>query len=155
MQAFSKYNKYLLTVVDIFSKYGWMIPLKNKTGTEVADSVPYPSHILVLGAHLPHQPVQLTWSVQAPLHVFFKTVTCLVTWALDNAPGYDVYNQTRDVSRSTSLFSSPACMLAFSTPVMWFSQLPQPHGNAKNYRDHQRRTSDSGYCITMLYAGRS
>jgi len=39
MQAFSKYNKgvkYMLTVVDIFSKYGWMIPLKNKTGTEVA-----------------------------------------------------------------------------------------------------------------------
>jgi len=39
MQAFSKYNKgvkYLSTAIDIFSKYGWMIPLKNKTGTEVA-----------------------------------------------------------------------------------------------------------------------
>ena len=42
MQAFSKYNKgvkYLLTVVDIFSKYGWMIHLKNKTGTEVASAL--------------------------------------------------------------------------------------------------------------------
>jgi len=42
MQAFSKYNKgvkYLLTVVDIFSKYGWRIPLKNKTGTEVASAL--------------------------------------------------------------------------------------------------------------------
>jgi len=42
MQAFSKYNKgvkYLLTVIDIFSKYGWMIPLKNKTGTEVAGAL--------------------------------------------------------------------------------------------------------------------
>ena len=42
MQAFSKYNKgvkYLLTVVDIFSKYGRMIPLKNKTGTEVASAL--------------------------------------------------------------------------------------------------------------------
>jgi len=42
MQAFSKYNKgvkYLLTVVDIFSKCGWMIPLKNKTGTEVASAL--------------------------------------------------------------------------------------------------------------------
>ena len=42
MQAFSKYNKgvkYMLTVVDIFSKYGWMIPLKNKTGTEVAGAL--------------------------------------------------------------------------------------------------------------------
>jgi len=38
MQAFSKYNKgvkYLLTVVDIFSKYGWMISLKNKTQVQV------------------------------------------------------------------------------------------------------------------------
>ena len=26
----------MLTAIDIFSKYGWMIPLKNKTGTEVA-----------------------------------------------------------------------------------------------------------------------
>ena len=37
-----KYNKgvkYLLTVVDIFSKYGWMIPLKNKTGTAVAGAL--------------------------------------------------------------------------------------------------------------------
>jgi len=42
MQAFSKYNqgvKYLLTVVDIFSKYGRMIPLKNKIGTEVASAL--------------------------------------------------------------------------------------------------------------------
>ena len=44
MQAFSKYMynkgvKYLLTVVDIFSKYGWMIHLKNKTGTEVASAL--------------------------------------------------------------------------------------------------------------------
>ena len=30
MQAFSKFNngiKYLLTVVDLFSRYGWMVPL--------------------------------------------------------------------------------------------------------------------------------
>jgi len=42
VQAFSKYNKgvkYLLTAIDIFSKYGWMIYLKNKTGTEVASAL--------------------------------------------------------------------------------------------------------------------
>ena len=29
----------MLTVVDIFSKYGWMIPLMNKIGTEVAGAL--------------------------------------------------------------------------------------------------------------------
>ena len=42
MQAFSKENrgvKYLLTVIDVFSKYGWMIPLKEKTGRSVANAL--------------------------------------------------------------------------------------------------------------------
>ena len=41
MQAFSKFNRgvrYLLTVVDVFSKYGWMLLLKDKTGKSVADA---------------------------------------------------------------------------------------------------------------------
>ena len=35
MQQFSKWNKgykYLITVIDVFSKYGWIVPLKNKQG---------------------------------------------------------------------------------------------------------------------------
>ena len=42
MQAFSKFNrgvKYLLAVIDIFSKYGWLVPLKNKTGKAVANAL--------------------------------------------------------------------------------------------------------------------
>ena len=41
MQAFSKFNRevrYLLTVIDVFSKYGWMLPLKDKTGKSVGDA---------------------------------------------------------------------------------------------------------------------
>jgi len=41
MQAFSKFNcgvRYLLTVIDVFSKYGWMLPLKDETGKSVADA---------------------------------------------------------------------------------------------------------------------
>ena len=41
MQAFSKDNngiKYLLTVIDIFSKLVWIVPLKRKTGQEVANT---------------------------------------------------------------------------------------------------------------------
>ena len=40
---------------------------------------------------------------------------CLVTWTLDNAPEYIVYNQTCYVS-GQSLFSLPTCMPAFSGP---------------------------------------
>ena len=39
MKAFSKFNQgfnFLLLVIDIFSKYGWIIPLKNKEGKTVA-----------------------------------------------------------------------------------------------------------------------
>ena len=39
IQSFSKANKrnkYILMIIDVFSKYGWAIPIKNKTGTEVA-----------------------------------------------------------------------------------------------------------------------
>ena len=39
MQAFSKFNrvvKCLLAVIDVFSKYGWLIPLKDKSGKSVA-----------------------------------------------------------------------------------------------------------------------
>ena len=42
MQAFTKFNrgfKYLLAVIDVFSKYGWLIPLKDETGKSVASAL--------------------------------------------------------------------------------------------------------------------
>ncbi len=39
MQHYSKENdgyKYILAVIDVFSKYGWMRALKSKSGAEVA-----------------------------------------------------------------------------------------------------------------------
>ncbi len=39
MQHYSKENdgfKYILAVIDVFSKYGWMRPLKSKSGADVA-----------------------------------------------------------------------------------------------------------------------
>ena len=41
MQQFSKWNKgyrYLLMVIDVFSKYGWIVPLKDKKGESVAEA---------------------------------------------------------------------------------------------------------------------
>ncbi|PFX11591.1 putative uncharacterized transposon-derived protein F54H12.3 [Stylophora pistillata] len=40
MQKFAKWNKgyrYLLMVLDVFSKYGWIVPLKNKKSESVAE----------------------------------------------------------------------------------------------------------------------
>ena len=42
MRVFSKYNDgytFLLLVIDVFSKYGWVVPLKNKTGETVANAL--------------------------------------------------------------------------------------------------------------------
>ena len=39
--ALSKYNKnykFILTVIDIFTKYAWAIPLKDKSGTSVTNA---------------------------------------------------------------------------------------------------------------------
>ena len=41
MQKFAKYNKgtrFLLTVIDLFSRYAWVRPLKDKTGVAVRDA---------------------------------------------------------------------------------------------------------------------
>ena len=42
MSSFSGTNKgynFLLTVIDVYSKYGWIVPLKTKTGKEVASAL--------------------------------------------------------------------------------------------------------------------
>ena len=41
MQSLSKYNKgikYLLCAIDLFSKYAWVIHLKNKKGTSIVNA---------------------------------------------------------------------------------------------------------------------
>ena len=41
MQSLSKYNKgikYLLCVIDLFSKYVWIIPIKDKKGTSIVNA---------------------------------------------------------------------------------------------------------------------
>ena len=41
MQSLSKYNKgikYLLCAIDLFSKYAWIVPIKNKKGTSIVNA---------------------------------------------------------------------------------------------------------------------
>ena len=41
MQSLSKYNKgirYFVCAVDLFSKYAWLIPIKDKKGTSIVSA---------------------------------------------------------------------------------------------------------------------
>ena len=41
MQLISKFNKgfkFLLCVIDIYSKYGWVVPLKDKKGVSIVNA---------------------------------------------------------------------------------------------------------------------
>ena len=41
MQSLSKYNKgikYLLYAIDLFSKYAWVIPIKDKKGIKITNA---------------------------------------------------------------------------------------------------------------------
>ena len=41
MQSSSKYNKgikYLLCAIDLFSKYAWVVPIKDKKGTSIVNA---------------------------------------------------------------------------------------------------------------------
>ena len=42
MQAFSSFNKgfkYILTVIDVFSKYAWAVPIKDKSATKAFEKI--------------------------------------------------------------------------------------------------------------------
>ena len=41
MQTLSRYNKgfkYFLSAIDLFSKYAWVIPIKDKKGTSIVNA---------------------------------------------------------------------------------------------------------------------
>ena len=41
MQSLSKYNKgikYLLCAIDLFGKYAWVVPIKDKKGTSIVNA---------------------------------------------------------------------------------------------------------------------
>ena len=42
MQSLSKYNKeikYLLRAIDLFSKYAWVVPIKDKKGNSIKKNI--------------------------------------------------------------------------------------------------------------------
>ena len=68
MQYYSRTNKgfkYILMIIDVFSKYGWAIPLKNKTSAEVVRAFTElwnsgqkpPKYLLISGVERPPAPL--------------------------------------------------------------------------------------------------
>ena len=54
MQSLSKYNKrnkYLLCAIDLFSKYAWVVPIKDKKGTSIANAFKK----IILKGHKPNK----------------------------------------------------------------------------------------------------
>jgi len=42
MRSYSRLNKghkYVLTVIDVLSKYAWAVPLKSKSGNEISETI--------------------------------------------------------------------------------------------------------------------
>jgi len=42
MRSYSRLNKshkYILTVIDVLSKYAWIVPLKSKSGNEMSETI--------------------------------------------------------------------------------------------------------------------
>lgn len=73
MREFSKWNKgikYILTVIDIFSRFGWMVPLKDKSGKATAEAL---KHIISTSKRKP----KLLW-VDKGKEFYNKDVKALV-----------------------------------------------------------------------------
>jgi len=52
--AANKRTRYLLTIIDVLSKYAWVVALKSKRGTAVRDALQH-----VLETHPDHRPTYL------------------------------------------------------------------------------------------------
>ena len=90
MQSLSKFKKgvkYLLCVIDLFSKYAWVIPIKDKKGTSIVNAF---KKIILKGQRKPNK----IWVDQGskfynqPFKDFFKT---------NNIEMYSTFNEGKSV----------------------------------------------------------
>ena len=90
MQLLSKYNKgirFLLCVIDIFSKYAWVVPLKDKKGISIVKAFPI---ILKQSNRKPNK----IWVDKGPefYNAYFKK------WLRDNnIVMYSTYNEGKSI----------------------------------------------------------
>ena len=90
MQSLSKYNKgvkYLLCAIDLFSKYAWVIPIKDKKGTSIVNAF---QKIISKG----RKPTKI-WVDQGSefYNQFFKDVL-----RINNIEMYSTFNEEKSVA---------------------------------------------------------
>ena len=94
MQLLSKYNKgirFLLCVIDIFSKYAWVVPLKDKKGISIVKAF---QSILKQSNSIQHVKPNKIWVDKGSefYNASFKT------WLRDNDIGmYSTHNEGKSV----------------------------------------------------------
>ena len=91
MQLLSKYNKgirFLLCVIDIFSKYAWVVPLKDKKGISIVKAF----QIILKQSNSKRKPNKI-WVDKGPefYNAYFKK------WLQDNIVMYSTHNEGKSV----------------------------------------------------------
>ena len=90
MQSLSKYNKgikYLLCAIDLFSKYAWVVPIKDKKGTSIANAF---KKILNYSNRKPNK----IWVDQG---IAFYNQSCKHFLKINNIEMYSTYKEGKSV----------------------------------------------------------
>ena len=93
MQSLSKYNKgikYLLCAIDLFSKYAWVIPIKDKKGTSIVNAF---KKIISTELHSKRKPNKI-WVDQGS-EIYNKSFKEFLK--INNIELYSTYNEGKSV----------------------------------------------------------
>ena len=93
MLSLSKYNKgikYLLCAIDLFSKYAWVIPIKDKKGTSIVNAF---KKIISMELHSKRKPNKIC--VDQGSEFYNKSFKDF--WKINNIEMYSTYNEEKSV----------------------------------------------------------
>ena len=113
MQSLNKYNKgikYLLGVIDLFSKYAWVVPLKDKKGT----SIVHASQKIISEERKPNK----IWVDQGSE---FYNNSFKIILKIHNIEMYSTYKEGRSVAVERFIRTQTAISKNVYFDVRWYS----------------------------------
>ena len=87
MQSMQKFNdgyRYLLVCIDVFSKYAWVVPLKNKTGPSLVNAF----KVILSSGHKPEK-------IMTDQGTEFLNQHCRALMQKEDIELYNTYNETK------------------------------------------------------------